>query len=148
MASSQNSLNELSLLMELRLAFGPGTRLWAYTSREELCYDWLHFKSRRAQPSFREFALGLYAQEKEHALPCASSVAMLRRIAAVLRTYRIRRQEAGPQGPSRTAHTSHGAKPHGPSCPPSIPPTGVTTATLPSADADRQVVAQRGRSGQ
>jgi len=44
MSSSHNDFNELSLLMELRLAFGPGTRLWAYRSREDLCYDWLHFK--------------------------------------------------------------------------------------------------------
>src|SRR3954469_17919713 len=31
------STNELAVLMELRLAFGPGTRLWANRSREELC---------------------------------------------------------------------------------------------------------------
>ena len=72
MPSSHNNLNELSLLMELRLAFGPGTRLWAYRSREDLCYDWLHFKERRANACFREFALGLYIQEKEQALHCAS----------------------------------------------------------------------------
>ena len=72
MSSSNDDLNELSLLMELPLAFGPGTRLWAYRSREDLCYDWLHFKERRANACFREFALGLYIQEKEQALHCAS----------------------------------------------------------------------------
>ncbi len=83
MFSSQENLNELSLLMELRLAFGPGTRLWAYRSREDLCYDWLHFKERSANASFREFALGLYLREKEQASPSASSSAIRRRVIAI-----------------------------------------------------------------
>ena len=66
MSSRQKKLNELSVLMELRLAFGPGTRLWAHRSREELCYDWLQFKARQADANFRDFALRLYAYEKEH----------------------------------------------------------------------------------
>lgn len=92
MCSSHNNLNELSLLMELRLAFGPGTRLWAYRSREDLCYDWLHFKERRANASFREFALGLYIQEKEHALHCASSSAIRRRVVTILKAYRVKKR--------------------------------------------------------
>jgi len=92
MSSSHNDLNELSLLMELRLAFGPGTRLWAYRSREDLCYDWLHFKERRANASFREFALGLYIQEKEQALHCASSRAIRRRVVAILKAYRVEKR--------------------------------------------------------
>jgi hypothetical protein len=92
MPSSHNNLNELSLLMELRLAFGPGTRLWAYRSREDLCYDWLHFKERRANACFREFALGLYIQEKEQALNCASLKAIRRRIVAILKAYRVKKR--------------------------------------------------------
>jgi len=92
MPSSHNNLNELSLLMELRLAFGPGTRLWAYRSREDLCYDWLHFKERRANACFREFALGLYIQEKEQALHCASLSAIRRRVVAILKAYRVKKR--------------------------------------------------------
>ena len=62
MPLSHDKSYELSLLMELRLAFGPGTRLWANRSLEELCYDWLRFKERKANACFREFALGLYLQ--------------------------------------------------------------------------------------
>jgi len=92
MFSPHENPNELSLLMELRLAFGPGTRLWAYRSREDLCYDWLHFKERRANASFREFALGLYIQEKEQALHCASSGAIRRRVVAILKAYRVEKR--------------------------------------------------------
>ncbi len=92
MSSSHNDLNELSLLMELRLAFGPGTRLWAHRSREDLCYDWLHFKERRANACFREFALGLYIQEKEQALHCASLSAIRRRVVAILKAYRVKKR--------------------------------------------------------
>jgi len=92
MFSPQENPNELSLLMELRLAFGPGTRLWAHRSREDLCYDWLHFKERRANASFREFALGLYIQEKEQALHCASSRAIRRRVVAILKAYRVEKR--------------------------------------------------------
>jgi hypothetical protein len=78
--------------MELRLAFGPGTRLWAYRSREELCYDWLHFKARRADASFKEFALVLYAQEKEYGLHCASLSAIRRGVAMVLKAHRVHKR--------------------------------------------------------
>jgi len=93
MSSPGENPNELSLLMELRLAFGPGTRLWAYRSREDLCYDWLHFKERRANASFREFALGLYIQEKEQALHCASLSAIRRRVVAILKAYRVKKRQ-------------------------------------------------------
>jgi hypothetical protein len=93
MSSTHENPNELSLLMELRLAFGPGTRLWAYRSREDLCYDWLHFKERRANASFREFALGLYIQEKEQTLHRASSSAIRRRVAAILKAYRVEKRQ-------------------------------------------------------
>ena len=92
MFSPQENPNELSLLMELRLAFGPGTRLWAHRSREDLCYDWLHFKERRANASFREFALGLYIQEKEQAIHCASWRAIRRRVVAILKAYRVEKR--------------------------------------------------------
>ena len=87
-----NDINELSLLMELRLAFGPGTRLWAHRSREDLCYDWLHFKERRADACFREFALGLYIHEKEQAFHCASLSAIRRRVGAILKAYRVKKR--------------------------------------------------------
>jgi hypothetical protein len=89
MSSPHENPNELSLLMELRLAFGPGTRLWAYRSREDLCYDWLYFKERSADASFREFALGLYMQEKEQAIHSASMSAIRRRVIAILKAYRV-----------------------------------------------------------
>jgi len=92
MFSPQENVNELSLLMELRLAFGPGTRLWAYRSREDLCYDWLHFKERNANASFREFALGLYLREKEQASPSASLSAIRRRVMAILKAYRVEKR--------------------------------------------------------
>jgi len=94
-SSPRENFNELSLLMELRLAFGPGTRLWAYRSREDLCYDWLYFKERRANASFREFALGLYIQEKEQALHDASASlsAIRRRVVAILKAYRVEKHQ-------------------------------------------------------
>ena len=56
MYSHQHDLNELAVLMELRLAFGPGTRLWAHRSREDLCYDWLGFQGRQIDANLRDFA--------------------------------------------------------------------------------------------
>jgi len=93
MSSPHENPNELSLLMELRLAFGPGTRLWAYRSREDLCYDWLHFKERRPNASFREFALGLYIQEKEQAIHCTALSAIRRRVVAILKAYRVQKRQ-------------------------------------------------------
>jgi hypothetical protein len=92
MSSLHENSNELSLLMELRLAFGPGTRLWAYRSREDLCYDWLRFKARRANASFREFALALYNQEKEQALHGANLCAIRRRVITILKAYRVKKR--------------------------------------------------------
>lgn len=110
---SHENTSELSLLMELRLAFGPGTRLWAYRSREDLCYDWLHYKERRANASFREFALGLYIQEREQALHCARSSAILRRIVTILRAYRVPKRDrtvpaiTSPPPSNRAARSPH-----------------------------------------
>jgi hypothetical protein len=92
MSPAQEPLIELSVLMELRLAFGPGTRVWANTSREELCYDWLQFKANQANASFRDFALRLYAHERENAAGCRSLREIRRRIAVVLRAYRIKKR--------------------------------------------------------
>jgi hypothetical protein len=92
MSSSLDRSIELSALMDLRLAFGPGTRLWALRSREELCYDWLYFKGNHPSASFRDFALRLYAHEKEHALESMSMREIRRRIAVVFRAYRIRKR--------------------------------------------------------
>jgi hypothetical protein len=92
MSPLQERSIELAVLMELRLAFGPGTRLWALRSREELCYDWLQFKANQANASFRDFALRLYAHEKAHATACSSLRDIRRRIAVVLRAYRIKRR--------------------------------------------------------
>ncbi len=111
MSSSHNDLNELSLLMELRLAFGPGTRLWAYRSREDLCYDWLHFKERRANASFREFALGLYIQEKEQALHRASASAIRRRVGAILKAYRVEKRHRIVPAAASAPRSSGGPRP-------------------------------------
>jgi len=92
MSSRQKKLNELSVLMELRLAFGPGTRLWAHRSREELCYDWLQFKARQADANFRDFALRLYAYEKEHSLHRARLSEIRKRVAIVLKAHRIKKR--------------------------------------------------------
>ena len=106
MPSSPQPLNELAVLMELRLAFGPGTRLWSLRSREEICYDWLRFKARQGSASFRDFALGLYSAEKTHSLPCVSLHEIRRRVASVLRAYRIKKRasvsRAAPSQPPRT----------------------------------------------
>jgi len=100
MPSSQEGLNELAVLMELRLAFGPGTRLWSHKSREEICYDWLHFKARQLDASFRDFALGLYLAEKTQSLPGGSLHEIRRRVAIVLKAYRIKKRADIAQVPS------------------------------------------------
>jgi hypothetical protein len=110
MSSPHENPNELSLLMELRLAFGPGTRLWASRSREDLCYDWLHFKGRKANASFREFALGLYIQEKEQALHCASSSAIRRRVVAILKAYRVTKRHRIVPAVARPPQSNGGPK--------------------------------------
>jgi hypothetical protein len=85
------SINELAVLMELRLAFGPGTRLWANSSREDLCYEWLYFKGRQATGSLRDFAKSLIARE-DHGLADPRPVCEIRkRVAAVLKAHRIKR---------------------------------------------------------
>ena len=93
MSAPQERSFELSALMDLRLAFGPGTRLWALRSREELCYDWLYFKASQANASFRDFAIQLYAHERENALEGMSMREIRKRIAVVLRAYRIRKRK-------------------------------------------------------
>ena len=93
------SLNELAVLMELRLAFGPGTRLWANRSREDLCYDWLYFKSRQASGGLRDFAKSLIARESTELADPKSLCDIRRRVAAVLKAYRIKR----PRGKASTA---------------------------------------------
>lgn len=96
MFASRERSFELSALMDLRMAFGPGTRLWALRSREELCYDWLYFKANQPNASFREFALRLYIHEKSNALESMSTREIRRRIAIVFRAYRIRRRRRLP----------------------------------------------------
>jgi len=90
--SPQGRLNELAILMELRLAFGPGTRLWSLRSREDICYDWLHFKARQLNASFRDFALSLYSVEKTQSLPLTSLYEIRRRVAIVLKAYCIKKR--------------------------------------------------------
>lgn len=92
MSSPRERSFELAALMDLRLAFGPGTRLWALRSREDLCYDWLRFKANQANASFREFALQLYVHEKANALESMNTCDIRKRIAAVFRTYQIKKR--------------------------------------------------------
>ncbi|MGC8644455.1 MAG: hypothetical protein ACP5XB_31715, partial [Isosphaeraceae bacterium] len=96
MSSPQERSLELFALMDLRMAFGPGTRLWALRSREELCYDWLYFKANQPGASFREFALRLYAHEKANALESMSILEIRRRIAIVFRAYHITKRRRQP----------------------------------------------------
>ena len=102
MPSSHEGLNELAVLMELRLAFGPGTRLWTHRSREEICYDWLHFKARKLDASFRDFAIRLYLAEKRQSLPGVSLHEIRRRVAIVLKAYRIKKRAAIARVPTPT----------------------------------------------
>jgi len=89
-SANQDKLNELAVLMELRLAFGPGTRLWANRSREDLCYDWLHFKGRQGAPSLRDFAKGLIARESM-CLPDRRTLwDIRRRVAIILKAHHLK----------------------------------------------------------
>ena len=86
---------ELSALMDLRLAFGPGTRLWALRSREELCST-TGSTSRRARRNASSSAISpskLDAHERENALEGMSMREIRKRIAVVLRAYRIRKRK-------------------------------------------------------
>jgi hypothetical protein len=131
---SPQMLDELSVLMQLRLAFGPGTRLWASRSREELCYEWLHYKAHRSTASFREFARMLCAQERESSIPgrCASDV--IRRVVAVLRAHRIKR--------APRMHIAANPRPAGRSIRPLPPAPG---ADQPSPSVQAQVASLQAR---
>ena len=82
--------NELAVLMELRLAFGPGTRLWANSSREDLCYEWLYFKGRQSAANLRDFAKALIARESTGFATAGSVCDVRRRVATVLRAHHIK----------------------------------------------------------
>jgi hypothetical protein len=90
-SSHPASLNELAVLMELRLAFGPGTRLWANSSREDLCYEWLHYKGRRSAANLRDFAKGLLARECADFADRKALCDIRRRVAIVLKAYHLKR---------------------------------------------------------
>jgi hypothetical protein len=96
MHSHQHEINELAVLMELRLAFGPGTRLWAHRSREDLCYDWLEYKSRRTGANLRDFAALLFCLEKTGGFDPTVICRIRRSLVVVLRAHRIKRSRATP----------------------------------------------------
>jgi hypothetical protein len=108
MSLALDRTNELAVLMDLRLAFGPGTRLWASRSREELCYDWLWFKSRRPESSFRDFALELLLRETTCTFERRPVCDIRRRVASVLKAHRVEKAaRAVVSSPSRpTVHTA------------------------------------------
>ena len=113
MPSSHERWNELAALMDLGLAFGPGTHLWCLRSREEICYDWLHFKGRQINASFRDFALELYAEEKGACRPAREPLELRRPVAVVLKAYRIEKATSLPRrlGPAiRSAWTITGPR--------------------------------------
>ena len=103
MYSHQHEINELAVLMELRLAFGPGTRLWAHRSREDLCYDWLEFKARRIDANLRDFAALLFGLEKQGGFDPTVICRIRRSLVVVLRAYRIKRSRATPAKASHPA---------------------------------------------
>ncbi len=103
MYSHQHELNELAVLMELRLAFGPGTRLWAHRSREDLCYDWLGFKARRVDANLRDFASLLFCLEKKGGFDPRVICRIRRSLVVVLRAHRIKRSRATPAKASHPA---------------------------------------------
>jgi hypothetical protein len=109
MRSVQETQDELAVLMDLRLAFGPGTRVWASRSLEELCYDWLKFKSRRIDANFRDFADLLLAIEKDQGTPRMRCDGLVKRVASVLRDHRIRRRPVAFPGRVDLPHATNGA---------------------------------------
>lgn len=88
--------NELAILMELRLAFGPGTRLWANSSREDLCYEWLYFKAHQSAASLRDFARAMIARERTGVTDRGTLCEITRRVASVLRTYHLKTARKSP----------------------------------------------------
>ena len=48
-------MSDFEMLMALRTTFGPDSLLWNYSSREDLCYDWLEFKSQEPGEPFETF---------------------------------------------------------------------------------------------
>lgn len=132
MSSIQGKSLELPILMDLRLAFGPGTRLWALRSREELCYDWLSFKASVPDASIREFALRLYAHEKANARETQCILEIRRRIAIVVRTYRIRRrQRSGLHVSAQSRTNSQPAKSSNQAHLPALVRNGAVISALP-----------------
>src|SRR4051794_35560788 len=91
--------NELAVLMELRLAFGPGTRLWANSSREDLCYEWLYFKGRQSAANLRDFAKSLLAREYAGFAKARSVCEVRRRVAMVLKAHHIKMSRKSPSPP-------------------------------------------------
>ena len=111
MPSSHERLNELAVLMDLRLAFGPGTHLWSLRSREEICYDWLHFKARQLEREFPGFRPRALPSRRRHNRPsCARACYEIRRrVAIVLKAYRIKkRARASPAAPAPPSARSTG----------------------------------------
>jgi hypothetical protein len=102
--------NELAVLMELRLAFGPGTRLWANSSREDLCYEWLYFKARQSAANLRDFAKALIAREITGFATAGSVCDVRRRVATVLRDHHIKTpRKSAPASPHLPNATSERA---------------------------------------
>jgi hypothetical protein len=103
MCSHNHEVNELAVLMDLRLAFGPGTRLWAHRSREDLCYDWLEFKARRIDANLRDFAALLFCLEKRESFDPTVMCNIRRSLVVILRAHRIRRSRVTPAKASHPA---------------------------------------------
>jgi hypothetical protein len=87
----QNNSDELVVLMDLRLAFGPGTRLWANRTREDFCYDWLKFKGERKGATLRDFAAWVLSSENSYLPDRKALCDIRRRVVAVLRAHHVRR---------------------------------------------------------
>ena len=120
--------NELAVLMELRLAFGPGTRLWANSSREDLCYEWLYFKGRQSAANLRDFAKALIARESTGFATAESVCDVRRRVATVLKAHHIKTPRKFPPASPFLPKATSGRTPS--SC--SLPVRGLEISEAPS----------------
>ena len=68
----------------------PGHASLGQQFREDLCYEWLYFKGRQSAANLRDFARGLIARESAGFADPRSVCDIRRRVAAVLRAYRIK----------------------------------------------------------
>jgi hypothetical protein len=78
-------MSEFRMLMALRTTFGPDSLLWNLSSREDLCYDWLEFRSQEPGEPFKTYARLLLKFELAHNPDPEKSAHFCERIEGFLR---------------------------------------------------------------